>query len=141
MNEEWRPVPGWESVYHVSSHGRVKNCTRDVRVAWGIRTIEGRIMATFENGNGYRYIFLKRGGTRIKAYVHRLVAIAFLSNPEGLEVVNHKDRDRSNNCLENLEWLTQSANIRHMYTAHGRNRIDAREAEKSEEIRAEDLPF
>ena len=111
MNEEWRPVPGWESVYQVSSEGRVKNITRDVRSPWGFRKVEGRLMSLLANGNGYRFLYLKRGNTRTKAYVHRLVALAFITQPAGECVVNHKDFNPANNTAANLEWVSQAENL------------------------------
>ena len=148
MNEEWRPVPGWENVYQVSSEGRVKNITRDVRSPWGFRKVEGRLMSLLANGNGYRFLYLKRGNTRTKAYVHRLVALAFIENPDGKTYVNHKNRDRADNRLANLEWATESKNTQH-YLADDRAKAlrdtgdftMEDDAAIFEEIRPEDVPF
>ena len=138
--EEWRPVPGWESVYRISSLGRLKNCTRDVRAPWGVRQVKGRIMSTLQNGNGYLFIYLKRGNTRTKAYLHRLVALAFLPNPDQKPYVNHRNRDRADNRLENLEWATESENTQH-WMAHDRAKVESSAPVADEPIRDEDLPF
>lgn len=95
--EEWRMIPGYEGLYMVSSIGRVKNC----------RT--GKIMKPFEY-KGYLQISLTKNGIRKTYRVHRLVAMAFIPNPNNLPEVNHKDEDGSNNCVDNLEWCTRKYN-------------------------------
>lgn len=72
-----------------------------------------RILTPTDNGNGYLIVSLKRHGTRKNKYIHRLVAEAFLYKPNGMNYVNHKDYNKKNNDVENLEWCTQKVNIRH----------------------------
>lgn len=93
---EWKPVVGWESGYLVSNEGVVK-------------TIGGRILKQWPNSAGYPLVRLNK--PRELCRVHRLVAAAFLPNPDNLPVVNHIDHSRTNNNVNNLEWCTQSYNL------------------------------
>lgn len=70
-------------------------------------------MKPFDNGNGYLIVALKKDGTRKNMYVHRIVAEAFIKKGNSGEVVNHKDYDKTNNRVDNLEWVTQKDNVRH----------------------------
>ena len=105
--EEWRPVVGWEGWYDVSSLGRV----RRVRPAPG--TQAGRVMKLVRGRGDYPTACLCRHSAQQTVYVHHLVAAAFLGpRPEGKEI-NHRDRDRWNACVQNLEYVTASENQRH----------------------------
>lgn len=101
MNEVWRDIAGWEGLYQVSSEGRVYS------------TRSGRCLKPATKDNGYQFFGLYRRQNATRAYVHRLVAAAFLPNPCGKSEVNHKDGDKTNNALNNLEWVTPSENQRH----------------------------
>ena len=105
--EEWKDIPGYAGLYQVSNLGRVKS----------LRFNKERIMKS-TNSHGYQSIELCVNNVRFITGVHRLVAMAFLPNPQNLPEVNHKDRNRSNNCVDNLEWVTQSENVAHAYR-HG----------------------
>lgn len=105
--EEWRTIAGYEGYYEVSSHGRVRSLPRNGTVR-RIRIIKTRI-----NTHGRPQVGLRRSGVRRFFTVHALVAGAFLGpRPAGL-VVNHKDFDRTNNHVSNLEYITQRQNIDH----------------------------
>lgn len=98
--EEWRDVVGYEGKYQVSNKGNMRTFQRD------------RCMSLKQkNTQGYMTVMLWNNKKRKDAKVHRLVAEAFIPNPDGLPVVNHKDENPSNNCVENLEWCTQQYNI------------------------------
>lgn len=102
--EEWRPIKGFCS-YEVSSKGR-------------IRSNKGRlpkILIGGSNRGGYKCYNLRSDES--KTYfktIHRIVALTFIPNPQGLEFVNHIDKDKSNNCKENLEWCSSRENNTHM---------------------------
>lgn len=98
LSEEFRDIPGYEGLYEVSNLGRVRNKKT------------GRILKPFKNTNGYFRLDLCKNGIRRAAKVHRLVAEAFIPNPQNLPCVNHKDENKINNCLDNLEWCTYEYN-------------------------------
>lgn len=102
MVEIWRDIEGYEGLYQVSSLGRVK--LLDYR-----HTGKERIMKVRRN-NGYLIVGLCRDGKQKTFKVHRLVATAFISNPENLPQINHKDEDKTNNIVENLEWCSAKYN-------------------------------
>lgn len=109
MPLEWRPVRGFEEQYEISSEGDLRSLPR--RGAWG-----GRIRAKGQHASGYITYQLWHGGTHTNKYAHRLVAEAWLGNPkEGLEV-NHKDGNKKNNRVDNLEWVSPSCNIQHAFS-------------------------
>lgn len=93
--EEWREIAGYDGAYMVSDAGRVRNGER--------------LKAQRKHG-GYMYVSLWRDGKEKNCLVHRLVARAFLPNPDELPEINHKDENKENNRVENLEWCTQLYN-------------------------------
>ncbi len=104
MIEEWRKIKDYEGLYEISSLGRVKSFRIDPA---------GAILNVYEHWKGYKFIYIYREGVRKKFFVHRLVACAFLPNPTELPIVNHKDLDKANNILSNLEWVNESENALH----------------------------
>ena len=111
--EEWRDVIGYEGLYQVSNLGNVKSLERTVWNGKGYRVIKEGILKAGKNGRGYLYVILFKGGKSKPCTVHRLVAEAFLENPENLPDVNHKDENKENNCVENLEWVSHEYNCNH----------------------------
>lgn len=99
-NEIWKPVKGFEGIYKVSNLGRIKN-TRELT------------LKTHYNNRGYEMIDFTVNKVRTKKLVHRVVMEAFVENTEALPEVNHKDENKSNNCLVNLEWCSRSFNKQH----------------------------
>lgn len=75
----------------------------------------GKYLSEYNNGLGYMAVKLRKCGKRRQHYVHRLVAITYLDNPDNLSDVNHKDGNKANNCVDNLEWATKSANLKHAF--------------------------
>ena len=116
MEEEWRPVKGYEGLYEVSNMGRVKSFHRHQIIIRKQRV----------DHSGYMRVCLNKDGTCNTKLVHRLVAIAFIQNPNNYEIVNHKDGNKKNNAVDNLEWCTQSYNIKHAY----HNRLMNRDKQK-----------
>lgn len=103
MEEVWKDIPGFEGYYQVSNLGKVRSLDR-VK-SDGIR-MKGRIRKTHLDSCGYELVQL-RADNRIKHYsVHRLVALAFIPNPNNLPQVNHIDEVRNHNEASNLEWCT-----------------------------------
>ena len=102
--EEWRDIKGFEGKYMVSNLGRVKSLNYH-------RTGKEKIMKGNANGDGYLYVTLSKDGKVKTCRINRLVAQAFLENPNNLPEVNHKDENKYNNCVENLEYCSRSYNV------------------------------
>lgn len=117
MSESWRPVVGYEGIYEVSDHGRVR------RVLAGQGARPGYILSPTQAGRGYAEgraypsVCIYKGRTVARRNVHQLVAEAFIGpRPEGMHI-NHKDSDKSNNHATNLEYVTPSENYWHAVEA------------------------
>ena len=113
--EIWKPVVGYEDFYEVSNLGRVRSFDRYVKLGgrYNSDTLilkKGKILSERDNGHGYKAVHLTVKRITKDKYVHRLVAQAFLDNPDNLPEVNHKDENPANNCLDNLEWCTSQYN-------------------------------
>ena len=104
MNEEWRDIEGYEGLYQVSNLGRVKSLKyRGHKGCIGILT--PRL-----DGKEYKTVALYKEGKVRNTKIHRLVAQAFIPNPNNYPQVNHKDEDKTNNNVDNLEWCTNEYN-------------------------------
>lgn len=113
MIEEWRPVVGWEDRYEVSSHGRVRSFPVEIEMYNGGRYVRpSRLMATHVALQGYLHVTLSRNNERKTCKVHRLMAEAFIPNPEGLPWVRHLDDRPDHLSLDNLAWGTRMDNVR-----------------------------
>jgi hypothetical protein len=121
-NEIWRDIIGLKGLYQVSNIGRVKSIGRNVNLSSGkVRKLKDRILHG-TNSLGYRSVVLKVG-TRSQTFkVHRLVAEAFIPNPEKKLCINHINGVKDDNRIENLEWCTPSENIKHAYEKLGKTR-------------------
>lgn len=108
QNEEWIDIPGYGGKYQISNHGRVKSTLFVNNQCVKYRE---KILSATDNGNGYLIVSLDQNGKRKSAYVHRLVAEAFLENNDEYGVVNHLDHDKHNNRADNLEWCSQYQNV------------------------------
>jgi hypothetical protein len=114
--EEWRQVVNYEGYYEISNLGNLRSVDRIVRYkSSGTMLRRGRPMKQCKNKYGYMDVRLCKEGVEKAHLVHRLVAMAFLDNPEDKPQVNHKNGVKWNNCLENLEWSTLSENRLHAY--------------------------
>lgn len=113
QEEIWKDIPGYDGIYQISNYGRVKSLGAYFYQNGYLRHNRAKIMSIFNNGNGYSYISLTKNGKRKNHYIHRLVASAFIGEIANGFVVNHKDYDKSNNQVDNLEIITQSENIRY----------------------------
>ena len=106
MTEEWRDIAGYEGKYMVSNTGKVKSLNYS-------NTGKEGILEAHANEKGYLRVMLCKDGKKKVYRVHRLVAQAFIPNPDNLPQVNHIDENKENNCMDNLEWVTCSENINH----------------------------
>jgi hypothetical protein len=111
---EWKPVAGYEGFYEVSSSGLVKSLSRTITCKTGRSLpVSEKLLRPGKGSHGYHGVMLCKNGEGKIHTVHRLVAEAFLENPLGLSDVNHKDENKLNNSVENLEWCTRKYNIRY----------------------------
>lgn len=114
--ERWADIKGYEGLYIVSDQGNIKSLPRDVLYTRAngkkhYTAVKGKIMTPHDNGNGYQYITLRKNTVKKNHYVHRLVAEAFCDHPDGCNYVDHINNVKSDNRAENLQWLTQKANV------------------------------
>lgn len=98
-----KDIPGYEGLYAITEDGRV----------WSHKS--NKFLAFYDNGHGYLYVGLRKDNKTKKYKVHRLVAETYLPNPDNLPIINHKDENKQNNKLDNLEWCSHTYN--HTYSA------------------------
>lgn len=114
MQEIWKDIKGYEGLYRISNLGNVKSLERKVIKSNGIVQIrKERIMNKRKNSDGYYVAKLNVNKMSKSINIHRLVAEAFIPNPLNLPEVNHKDYNRTNNCVDNLEWCSHIDNIKY----------------------------
>lgn len=118
MEEIWKAVEGYGGNYQVSSLGRIRSIDRAVKQKNkygkdGIHRYKGNMLKLFPDKDGYLLCTFRYRQSQKQVRVHRIVAEAFLPRIEGKNVVNHKDGDKTNNAIENLEWCTVLENNRH----------------------------
>lgn len=102
MNEKWKDIKGFEGLYKVSNCGRIKSFKKNKK--------DGVLIKPREKNNGYLQIGLYKEGKKYHFTIHRLVAMAFLENSKDYKSVNHKDENKKNNRVDNLEWCSVKYN-------------------------------
>jgi len=126
----WKPVYGYEKNYEISTEGQVRSNYRG-----------GRILCQAKHG-GYMFVVLSKDKKKKPINVHRLVAKTFLGDFAGMQV-NHKDGDKLNNCVDNLEWVSASENMAHAFkkgliksyfTTSGYKRLNGRAVQKIDPV-------
>lgn len=101
IQEIWKDIPGYEGLYQISNLGNIKSFCRKNTI----------IRKATNDGYGYLQLCLTKNKKIKEHKVHRLVAEAFIPNPENLPQINHKDENKHNNCVDNLEWCSAEYNI------------------------------
>lgn len=124
MEDIWAVVPGYEGIYEVSCSGRIRSLYREQEFQgrWGVAKMRfpAKEMLLSTSRGGYKYVALSKNSVSKKHLVHRIVMEAFVGKSE-LQV-NHKDGDKTNNHLSNLEYCTSSENLRHCIDVLGKKR-------------------
>lgn len=110
--DKWLPISKFPN-YVISDDGRVKNM------------VTGRELKPIQESTGYSHVTLCNDGKHHQTSIHRLVAQTFIPNPNNKPMVNHIDGDKANNRVDNLEWCTQSENMRHAYRTGLQRSIDS----------------
>lgn len=109
MKEIWKPIINYEEKYEISNLGNVKSLPKRN----GHRLSKEMILKSNKRPNGYYVVCLSKDKKTKNYYIHRLVAQAFISNPQNYKEVNHKDGNKQNNNVDNLEWCSRKQNIDH----------------------------
>ena len=110
-NEIWKDIEGYEGLYQVSNYGNVRSLN------YANRGFVKKLVPKISN-RGYQWVELAQNGKRRQITIHRIVATAFINNPNNYPVVNHKDENKTNNNVENLEWCTRSYNVKYSMERH-----------------------
>lgn len=110
MDTEWRQIKGYEGIYEVSSDGQVRSLAHRVPSRYKTRIVPGKILKPKTDKDGYLKVCLSKNNIQQHRLIHRLVAEAFIPNPNGYPVINHKDEIKTNNHTSNLEWCTVKYN-------------------------------
>ena len=117
--EQWKDIPGYEGYYQASDNGRIRSMDRIVKARPDREYFQqGRILQTAPVKNGYLKVALSVDSVKKYFKVHQLIAKTFLPNPN--QCINHKDGNKENNHVSNLEWCTHSENLKHSYLICGR---------------------
>lgn len=112
--EVWKPIKDYEQLYEISNTGKVRRNDSIVTRSNGRQLpVKGGEMQLRDNGMGYLRVKLCKNNKSRRVLIHRLIAEHFIPQPHGFNVVNHKDGNKQNNSISNLEWTTQKENIRH----------------------------
>ena len=130
QKEVWRKINGYEGLYEVSNYGRVKSFKHKQK---------GHILSPGINSKGYKFVCLCKNNICKQFWVHRLVAEAFLENPENLPCVNHKDENPSNNFVKNLEWCSYKYNSNYGTGIERCRQKQLNDPERSTKIKCIDL--
>lgn len=123
MTEQWKSIKKTNGLYEISSHGRIR------RALPGVNATVGQIIKPRANGWGYNSVNLSNGeGRRVQICIHVLVAELFIGPRPAKHVVNHKDGIKTNNRIDNLEYVTPGGNLKHAYATGLRNTKGERHA-------------
>jgi hypothetical protein len=119
--EIWKDIIGYEGLYQISNLGKVKSLERfyfigrhKIKTSKVVVKEKFLVISTYKK-IGYQYVVLSKGPKAVKVKIHRLIALHFIPNPNNFPQINHINAVRSDNRIENLEWCTQSHNMKHKF--------------------------
>lgn len=113
METIWKDIPNYIGYYQISNTGQIKSLERKVKSSksrQGLRTVNERLIKTRIDKYGYETVILRKENIDKHFTIHRLVATCFIPNPENLPSINHKDENKLNNIVDNLQWCTVKYN-------------------------------
>lgn len=120
--EEWKDIEQFEGLYQISNEGRVRSLDRDIETSTGTRHYKSNILNKYEKENGYYTVNLYNKGVKENKFIHKLVAEAFIPNPDNKPCVDHINGNNQDNRVENLRWCTQQENNNfELYRQHQTN--------------------
>ena len=114
MNEIWKDIPEYEGIYQINNFGIVKRIERKSKYRKNVK-IKEKIIKEYIGTWGYKMVSLYKNNHQKTEFVHRLIAKTFIQNPNNYPVINHKDGNKLNNNINNLEWCTVSHNNKEAY--------------------------
>lgn len=121
MIEQWKEIKGFDGLYSISTNGKVRANAKIVSTENGVtRCMEPHEMSQYVGRNGYLRVNLSKGKVRTSYPIHRLVAQTFIPNPMKLSIVNHKNENKHDNRVCNLEWCTNTYNLKYGTTQRRR---------------------
>lgn len=133
--EIWKDIPKYEGYYKASNFGRIKSVDRIIYDSKGRKQkFSGRVLRQTTTTKGYKRVQLNKGGTGKHVFVHVVVLTSFYPRPDSLTQVNHKDEDKANNRLENLEYCTASYNQNYGHCSANKSRATRNDKKKSKPI-------
>ena len=112
MMEIWKPIKNYENLYEISNLGRIRKIGG--KNQFGNYKVD-KMITPYKNEKGYLRVGLSKNNQRKVIKLHRLVAEAYIPNPDNLPEINHKDGNKLHNCVDNLEWCTHKQNIKHSW--------------------------
>lgn len=115
MNEIWKDIINFEGLYQISNLGNVKSLPKKVKKKYGFRNTKEKLLKKVNHSAGYYIVGLKKNKRDYKFFIHRLLAIHYIDNPNNFLCINHIDGDKQNNNLNNLEWCTKQENNKHAF--------------------------
>ena len=115
LHEKWVDIKNFEGFYQISNMGRVRSLNRYVKWRGKLKLVIGKILKSCKDKYGYLYVCLVKNKRRKQGVIHRLVAQHFIENPNNYPAVNHIDRNKFNNNIENLEWCSNQMNSFHYW--------------------------
>jgi len=107
VDEVWKDIPGYEGFYQASNFGRIRSVEHYDKLN---RLRKATIRKQQKDNGGYLFVIFSKNGEKKQINTHRIIAMTFILNPNNLPQVNHKDENKTNNCVENLEWCNSKYN-------------------------------